>query len=606
MAISQGYADVTRNAGDRGSVSVLFGGLLILLVIYVFGAAVGFALDSENGPLPGLGAGNTAIILFRRQDLWWFVFGIAGLLYLRQRINQPTPAFLSRRIDRYWPSEPRLLVHTAVISAIAFAVAGVGAYGAGHGMDLLASERAADFQSLIFREGGLLAPVPADRLEFGAALAPDGAVIDSAHELWGSARPMAFAALRAVFFIEGIALPVNAALSAVSIILLVTVARTLWPARSDLPLIAAILLATSPQFLIGGMTGGAWSAYLCFNLIWLRLYLRGGIAGHLAAALIGAAAALLDHILIHLVFVLPFLVTMLRERRWPLAALYAVAYVSAGLVWFSWYDVALALTTGTAVEAGTLLHGGEPGNATPAIGLLSQGLTAIVTAGIAVLRFIAWQNPAVLPLLYVMFRARKALPPVFRQLVWGCVLSLGLLLVPDGTSGGWGHLPFHGALGGLILLAVLGWSTIIDNTASSVPATRALAMLTAAAILVGIPLRTAQMEGVAGPLAAASRHFSSLDSDVVLVDLEGVPFGESLMSTDPYLRDTPVIVALQRLTPEQVTRLCARYQVDFFDHYDLTRFGIEPSPGVGGQRLGLMGRDRELRAIATSPRCNAG
>lgn len=606
MAITQGYGDVARNAGERGPVSAFSGGLLLLLGLCILGVAVGLVLQPTNSLLPDLGAGNTTAILYLRQDAWWLAAGIAGILYLRQRMGQEIPASLSRLIDRYWPSDPRLLAHTAAIAVAVFALVGVGAYWAGHGINPLAGEQIADFQSLIFREGAVLATVPADRVEFGSALIPPGGVYDPGHGLWGSAYPMAFAALRAVFLVGGIEFLTNAALAAFSIVLLVAIARQLWPDRSDIPLVAAILLAASPQFLIGGMAGGAWSAYLCLNLMWLWLYLRGGALGHLTAALVGVVAALLDQILIHLVFVLPFIATMLRERRWSRAAPYLVAYAAAGAIWLSWYDVALSLTVGAAVEAGEVFTSDAHGLADVTVGFFDRGVAMVATAGIAALRFVAWQNPVLVPLIFVTMRARRALPPVFRQLAWGCLLSLVLLLGPVGSQSGWGHLPFHGVLGGMILLATLGWSTLFDNTASKVQVTRALAMLTAATILIGIPLRTAQVGGVVGPLAATARHISSLDSDVVLIDLAGLPFGSALMRNDPYLRETPLIIALQRLTPEQVVRLCAQYRVDFIDYYDVARFGVEPSHDATDTQTGLSGRDRELRAIATSPRCNAG
>ena len=262
MAITQRYADVARNAGERGPVSAFSGGLLILLALCLLGVAVGLILQPANSFLPDLGGGGTTAILYQRQDVWWFAAGIVGILYLRQRMGQPIPTSLSRLIDRSWPSEPRLLAHSAAIAVAVFAIAGAGAYWAGQGFSLLASAQTADFQSLIFREGALLATVPADRVEFGGALTPHGGVFDPAHGLWGSAHPMAFAALRAVFLVGGVALLTNAGLAALSILLLVAIARHLWPDRSDMPLIAAILLAASPQFLIGAMAGGAWSAYL--------------------------------------------------------------------------------------------------------------------------------------------------------------------------------------------------------------------------------------------------------------------------------------------------------------------------------------------------------
>ena len=606
MAISRGYADVARAAGDRTQATAFHSGLLILLALYMLGVVVGVVLLRADPHLLGLGFGDATTTLYRRQDIWWFAAGVAGILYLRQRMGQPAPPAISRLMDRYWPSDPRIVIHTVAISMAVLAIAGAGAYWAGHGFGFLANEQAAEFQASIFREGELLARVPANAAEFGGAMTPPGILFDSGPGLWGSGRPLAYAALRAAFSMAGVEPLTNAVMAALSVILLVAVARRLWPDQDHFPLMAAILLATTPQFLAAGMTEGDWSAHLCLNLAWLWLYLRGGLLGHLAAAVVGIAAASLDQIHVHLVFVLPFVVAMLRGRRWRLAALYGIAYSAACLIWFYWYEFALSLPAGVPVDVGDLLGSDNRVAVVTTSGVIARGIGTLAAACVDLLRFVAWQNPVMLPLIYVALRSRRALPPVFRQLAWGCLLSLGFLLLPADSADGWGYLPFHGALGGLVLLGTLGWSALSDNAmASKVPATRALAMLTVAMVLIGVPVRVAQMEAEIGPMAAAGRHLKSLSSDIVLVDLPGISFGSALLRNDPYLRDRPMIMALQRLTPEQVLRLCEQHKVDFVDYYDLTQFGIERIPDDLNGPLDLSGLDRELRAIATSPRCNA-
>ena len=70
--------------------------------------------------------------------------------------------------------------------------------------------------------------------------------------------------------------------------------------------VAAVLLATSSQFLLTAMTPYSMTAHLALNLAWLWLFLRGGVVGHSLAIAVGALACGLHQLVFHPLFVAPF------------------------------------------------------------------------------------------------------------------------------------------------------------------------------------------------------------------------------------------------------------------------------------------------------------
>ena len=606
MAMSQGYGASARIGGARSTAGALRPGLTLLLVLCMAGAFIGLGLRGlDTGALDSISR-TTAAILFQDQDLPWFVLCLAIVAYIGWAMGRPLPPVIDRWVDRNIPDTIRPTRHLLTIALAVMVLAAAGSILVYRDAQPFAADRLAALQADIFRQGALSAPIPEEWAGFGEGLypslsasQPDGAFIQAA------GGPV-FAAVRAMFELAALGPVTNALLAALSVVLIAGIARRLWPDHIEVPILAAGLLATSPQFLFTGMDGSAWSAQLCLNLLWLRLFLRDDRLGHVSAALVGLIAAGLQHIPMHTVFVLPFLVMLLRDRRWLLASFYALAYGLGHFAWLHWHEIAVAATLGAGLDPALAATLGSDTERPPMFALPTG--SAATEVGLNLLRLLGWTNLIVAPLVFVAIRPWSRLPSPFRMLAIGIVIAAlsSLVLVP-GRHDGWGYALLHGHLGSLILLAVFGWVQLATGKPHlRAELNRAVGLCCVVMLLIAMPLRAVQVDRVTSAASASIRHIQQIDRDVVVVDLAGIWFGQELVRNDPFLQQRPKIVGMQMLTADELRALCNAYTVAVVDHYDLAAFGVRPT-GVGpAVRHEVSAPDRALRSIATGPRCSGG
>ena len=79
---------------------------------------------------------------------------------------------------------------------------------------------------------------------------------------------------------------------------------------------AVALLATSSQVVLTSGSGYTMPAHLLANLLWLWLYLRGDRRRGRSRCSWAGSRSGLHSPFPHALFVAPFLVRLLRERRW--------------------------------------------------------------------------------------------------------------------------------------------------------------------------------------------------------------------------------------------------------------------------------------------------
>ena len=431
------------------------------------------------------------------------------------------------------------------------------------------------FDAEIFRSGLRIAPLPSEWRGFRHALAPSFLLPVPGEVAWVSAYLPVNAALRALVGSAADPAWTGPILLIVAVLALNGIARQLWPDRPDAALVATLLLVTAPQVLATAMTPYAMTAHLAFNLVWLRLFLRGGLLGHAGAAATGVLACGLHQLVFHPLFAAPFLVFLIVDRRWRLAAFYGTVYAAAGLVWILYWQVLLAAQpdAGNAAAAvgadwflrrfTTLLAAFDPGS----FDLMTKNL----------LRFAAWQNPLLLPLVGLAW-------PAFRRgerPAWSLGAGIGLTLLVVAVllpfqGHGWGYRYLHGLIGSACLLAARGWIALTERaTASQAAAARgALAVSCLAALLVLIPVRAHDVRDAVAPYAAASRAIGSADADIVALRAGGALYGRDLVRNDPFLRNRPIIVLLDDLDAAHRAALCSRGRIVEFGPQEARRFGI--------------------------------
>src|SRR6185503_10974472 len=194
---------------------------------------------------------------------------------------------------------------------------------------------------------------------------------------------------RAIFLILGIRSLTNAALAGLSILALAGITKKLWPREESFPLIACLLLATSAQFLLMSMTAFAMPAHLCMNLVWLWFYTRNDRWSCLATPWIGALAMGLHNPVVHGLFVLPFLIRIVRAKQWPRTLYFGCVYTLGCSAWLTWMLY---------VSNGVLSAGGEP---TLSSVFVLPGLAQVLIQIMNLSLMVSWQSYALVFLVLV-------------------------------------------------------------------------------------------------------------------------------------------------------------------------------------------------------------
>ena len=194
----------------------------------------------------------------------------------------------------------------------------------------------ADFQARIFLRGKVTAQLPAMWDAVMRPLRPTFVDYLPATHSWKSTYLPVDAAMRAVFQSVALESFVNPVCAAISVLALAGAVRNIWPEQKWNPLIAAVLLASSSQFLITAMTSYSMPAHLALNAIWLWLYSRPDRRRFYLAPFVGVLAIGLHQPIVHALFVAPFLLRLVRQRHWRAVLIFGCIYLAGCAGWFVW------------------------------------------------------------------------------------------------------------------------------------------------------------------------------------------------------------------------------------------------------------------------------
>lgn len=461
------------------------------------------------------------------------------------------------------------------------------------------------FDAEIMGSGRLLATVPPEWRAFVPALHPDFRLPVPGNAAWVSTYLPGNAAIRAMLGKVFDAAIINGAITMASLLALLGVARQIWPQRPDAWVIAVVLAASSAQVLCMAMTPFAMSTHLALNTIWLCLFLRGTVPGHLSAVGIGALATGLHQIIFHPLFVAPFILQLLFERRWRLGAFYVSSYLAIGAFWILYWQLLLA-GHGIAAEAKGAV--GITYFLTRVTSLLADfSFYGLETMAQNLLRFAAWQNPMLLVLLVPGMALAWRTNGVMRPLAGGIVLTITamFILLPNQDIG-WGYRYVHGLIGNAALLAALGWVSLTAapderaNARLASPVAGLLSLLLAFSMLVLMPVHALQMRNHIAPFATAQAAVNSTRTDAVVVETVSIYYGIDLVRNDPFLRNRPLIFDIGLLDAALVRELCARMTVTVFDGRQAEKYGVlytDPATHPEWPRM------QQFRAFIDSDEC---
>jgi len=457
------------------------------------------------------------------------------------------------------------------------------------------------FDAEIVASGRILAPIEPEWRSLSWALEPAFRLPVAGDVAWVSTYLPVNAAIRGVLGKVFDAAIVNAMLVAVALAALAGVARRLWPERPELAAVAVVLAATSSQLLCIGMTPFAMTAHLTFNMVWLWLYLRNTPLSHAAAITVGFFATGLHQLIFHPLFAAPFILQMLIDRRWRLSALYVTSYAAIGVFWIVYWQLLL-------VSHGIPAPADHPVGASFFIERVAGMLRDFSVSGPEtmlqnLLRFAAWQNPLLLALLVPGMILGWRSGGVLRCLTAGIVLTLAamLILLPYQDIG-WGYRYVHGVIGSAALLAAFLWGKLAAELeiAERMAAWSVMAVGTAVALLVLLPIHAWQMHGYLSPYTRANAAIASSPTEAVVIETINMHHGIELVRNDPYLRNRPLTFDIGALDDKLARELCSKMSVSVFGGKEAMQFGVmwvDPAPHPEYERL------RKLRAFLESAEC---
>jgi hypothetical protein len=510
---------------------------------------------------------NLSWLYFQEQDaipLLVIAIGYAALARWAPSLNIPT----FRDVPIWSPPLVALLMLVATAT---------GAVALFSGYALTRDELLVEFDADFLRLGQIIAPVPTEWRAFADAMMPSFMLPIPGDAGWTSSYLPVNAAIRALVSLVIDPIFTGSLLAGVAIVALYGVARQLWPEQRIAAALPVILLATSSQMVVTAMTPYAMTAHLALNLLWLQLYLRDDGRGDAGAIAMGFLATGLHQIVFHPLFVAPFILDLLLRKRWRRAILFMAAYAGIGLFWACYWQIAFTLSDLDQVAGGAAAGQGLPyflnrvagvfGNFNPGgIGLMALNL----------LRFLAWQNPLLLPLALLAAGAIKRGDGIARALALGVLLNLAAMLILLPYQGhGWGYRYLHGFLGSFCLLATYGLLAIWQGSSRQ----RAGAALIATS-LAAIPLMLLHMKQAhdfVRPYRAATALIAQTQSDIVLVDGTGLLFAADLVRNRPDAGNRPIVMELGELDETQLRKLCTHYRVAVFDRLAGRAAGIPAS-----------------------------
>ena len=497
------------------------------------------------------------------------------------------------------PIDPQRAVRlVAIMLAIVCGAVWVGSHVVYRDFALAMDEFMADFDARIIAHGRLLASVAPDWRDVVPALQPMFRLELPDNAVWSSAYLPMNAAIRAVFVLLGAPALEGVALAAVAIVAVFALARRLWPERPDAAVVAAALLACSSQFLVTAMTPYAMTAHLALNMLWLWLFVRDTRTGHALAGVVAFMACGLHQVVFHPLFAAPFVLSLMRARRWRLASYYVAVYGAIGLFWMLYWTIVLRAAAVPMPPSADLGAGAFIRHALALIDLSAGG---VYLMGLNLLRFLAWQSPLVIPLALIGLGARGERNRTIVDLATGMALTIIAMLVLMPFQGhGWGYRYLHGFLGGLALIAAQGWIRITgDGDKDSRGPAFTLVSSVLVSLVVVLPWQAFQVHAFVAPYASAVAAIERAKADVVLVDPADIWYGEDLVRNDPFLRAGPKVLSLPRLDATRLDALCRQHDVAIFDREDARQLGIRPVPSPPA----LAEKDRALRAHVRSLRC---
>ncbi len=539
---------------------------IVLLTLSVV-AGIGFNIAEillENGMAGSdwLRSDNMFYHLFATYDRWHLaIFIVATLAFVGF-------LFFGRQTEKtiIWP---RISISLLSFAVIAVTAAGVHLIFLNYPFAM--DEFYPDFQSKLFAHGQLWGSISENLTPIARAATPPMMNFQPLPTAWTSNYLPVYALLRLPFLLVGFSWLLNPLLAGASVWLLAAVVGKIWPDSRELPLIGALLLASSPQFLMTSMTAYAMPAHVCLNLLWLLLFLKNGRIGFWLPPWLGICAMGLHQPNIHVLFVAPFILRLLWKRDWSKAGYYLAVYAAGSAFWLQFMKWKTAILPAVAEN----LPKAAPENVL--VGLLHlfrmPNLQHLLDHLIGLTEILSWNSWALVFFSALGLFAWKKSPPVIADLLTGLILALDcFLLFPENQGHGWGNRYFYSYMPNFVLLGMAGFCHFRKNFSRA-----QLDMAIAISLIVfclQLPLRAWSCRDVVEPFALASEYLHTRPVETVILDTNCIWYGQDLVRNEPGLEKLPRIVFLRRLDAASLMFLEKKGKYEIVNDKTLAAFGI--------------------------------
>jgi hypothetical protein len=411
-------------------------------------------------------------------------------------------------------------------------------------------ESAAFFQAGIFESGHIEATLPPALHAYRGAIIPEFMQIHPDDTVVEAYLPVYSALLALSKCVLGSRWLLNPLLAGASVLLIFGLARNLKlsPLFSGW---AVVFLVTSSQFLVNGMSAYAMTSHLFFSLAWLFFYTHPDKRLYYLCPPLGILAIGLHQPFCHILFVLPFLLRLVLDRRWLAAGYSAAVYLVGGLGWLYWIHVMRPEDAQIAAKVFAV-----PGAEAGFIFLLSM------------LVLLSWQS-VLMTLGFVGALARlRTMPPFFRDLLLSFVITvIFYVFYVRGQGTGWGYRYVHQVLGNLVLIAAWGAAQYSISRIN-------FAALTLVALGLQLPYRCHEVSEAVGRPAAAYAALSHIDADYVILDRGGGWAVQDLMRNRPDFTNRPLFLFRAPLSDEQFRDLMDNHKAVYLSRDELARIGV--------------------------------
>ena len=342
--------------------------------------------------------------------------------------------------------------------------------------------------------------------------------------------------------------------------------------------VVLLVYFSSAQMLVAAMTTYSMTGHMALNLVWLAAFLRGGRTGHAVAIAVGFLAVGLHQFIFHPLFVAPFLLWRLRQGEWRLVLVYGLAY-AAILGWWLTYPKIAALETGVGAIGAAATDDALLEKALPL--LLDRDPFTVPLMALNMMRFVAWQNLALIPLLgaalALAWRERALVRPLVLGIA-GLLVVVTIILPYQGH--GWGYRYLHPFLGSFALLAGIGYRRLAASEGAK--ADGMVLVLTALTFVAALPLLFARTHAFVAPHVALERVVAGQRTDFVLIDTEGAPSTDGRWTANaidhvrnaPDLGNRPLRFSSRNMDRPRLVELCRRGTISLITRADMHRAGF--------------------------------